>query len=338
MLGEVRREFGVFAEGLPVSAFIAEPTIEALARTIDEARVPPSRLTVCLQPHGSKRPVFLIHAGGGYVFFYRALAARLGPQRPVYGVRAVTKSDRPGPPFARSKSVEALAARYIKEIKTVQPRGPYTLGGACFGGVIAFEMARQLRAQGEEIAGPLLLFDSFVRDPEGGDSFDLGGAGYAVNRAILHLQRSSRLGRIQAVRYVLCKAFGNLRTVAALLPAMFQRVSRKLQLSDAVITSNRLIGTWLGNPALLEEAEMKTMTRFLDATFGLLMRYRPVAFEGKIALFKAASGLSPEPGWVGLAREGIVVHEMQGVHLDMMEEPAVIETAALVARYLSEQA
>ena len=337
MLSEVRREFGVFAEGLPVSAFIAEPTVESLARTIDEARSPTSTLTVCLQPHGSKRPIFLIHAGGGYVFFYRALATRLGPHRPVYGVRAATKSDWPGPPFEHSKSVEVLAARYIEEIKSVQPRGPYTLGGACFGGVIAFEMARQLQAHGEAIAGPLLLFDSFVRDSEAVDAFDLQGAGYAVNRALLHLQRSSRLGPIEAVGFVLRKTRKNLGTTAALLPALLMRAWRKLKLSDAVITSNRSIATWFNKPALLEKAQLLTMERIMDATLRLLVTYLPVEFDGKIVLFKAANGPRPETGWAGLAREGIVVHEMLGVHLDMMEEPAVIETAALVTRYLDKQ-
>ncbi len=164
MLAEARSEFGVSTAGFPVNAFVEEPTIEALARIIDDSMEPPSSLVVCLQPRGSKRPLFLIHTGGGYVFFYRALAWRLGADRPVYGVRAETRSEGLGRPFDRSKSIEELAARYIAEIKTVQPKGPYSLGGGCFGGVIAFEMARQLREQGEEVAAPVLLFDAFVHN------------------------------------------------------------------------------------------------------------------------------------------------------------------------------
>src|SRR5262249_14173701 len=119
MFAEVRRVLGYRAEGIPLSGFLANPTIEALARQIDGVAEATTSLTVCLQPAGSKRPVFLIHAGGGYVFFYRALAARLGRSRPVYGVRAVTRADRSGPALEHSKSVEELAARYIREIRAV---------------------------------------------------------------------------------------------------------------------------------------------------------------------------------------------------------------------------
>ena len=160
MLIEIKREFGVIAEGSPVNAFIEEPTIEALARSIDGNIKPAASLVVCLQPHGSNPPLFLIHDGASNVFVYRGLAARLGTDRPVYGIRAESNSD--GFPFYKGSSVEEVAARYIAEIKNVQPRGPYSLGGACSGGVIAFEMAQQLRSQGEVVSDPVLLFDSYV--------------------------------------------------------------------------------------------------------------------------------------------------------------------------------
>src|SRR5690606_20167970 len=83
MLTEVRREFGVFAEGISRPGFEADPTIAALAREIDGTLERPSSLVVPMQTRGSRTPLFLIHAGGGYVFFYRALATRLAPEQPL---------------------------------------------------------------------------------------------------------------------------------------------------------------------------------------------------------------------------------------------------------------
>ena len=172
MMMETRRVFGVFAEGLSARAFLREPTIRALAATIDgPTRGGSASLVVRLQANGAGNPLFLVHAGGGYVFFYRALAARL--ERPVYAIRAETPADGGGAPFAQAESIEAVAARYVAEVKAVQPNGPYTLGGACVGGVIAFEMARQIQASGEEIAGPVLIFDSIAANNAHLDTEDL---------------------------------------------------------------------------------------------------------------------------------------------------------------------
>jgi amino acid adenylation domain-containing protein len=93
------------------------------------------------------RPLFLVHPFGGTVFCYLALARQLPPDRPVIAVEAPgiqTEDDS-------EVTVEAMAARYLKHIHGVQAHGPYALGGWCFGGVIAFEIARRLRAAGEDI-------------------------------------------------------------------------------------------------------------------------------------------------------------------------------------------
>jgi aspartate racemase len=259
------------------------------------------------------------------VFFYRALASRLGPDRPVYGVRAETRSDGRGRPFDRSHSIEQLAARYIAEIKTAQPKGPYSLGGACVGGVIAFEMARQLRAQGEEVACPLLLFDAFVRnDPQRDHSRILPPSRHKedLNRRIAtHLARVSQLGRVKAVRSLARKILGKIRSTGLALAGQLQwlewTVSRRL-----------------GRPVPLELMQRRIMEGFLERSAKLQSKYMPGVWEGRIVLFKAAEGSDPEPLWTGLAQGGMVVHRMPGFHLDMMEEPFVITTAALVAEYL----
>lgn len=124
------------------------PTIAALARMIDEGNVTPMRASlVPIQPRGSRSPVFLMHAGAGTVLFYRELAQQLDGARPVYGLQAQGLYGRT-PPHRR---VDEMAAHYLKEIRGVQARGPYYFGGFCFGAILAFEMAQQLREQGETV-------------------------------------------------------------------------------------------------------------------------------------------------------------------------------------------
>src|SRR5208337_3192795 len=83
---------------------------------------------------------------------------RLGPEQPFYGIEP---EGLDGKRFQRT-TVEQMAAYYLAEIRKVQPRGPYSIGGYCFGGLVAFEMAQQLLRQGEEPA-LVVLFSAALR-------------------------------------------------------------------------------------------------------------------------------------------------------------------------------
>jgi natural product biosynthesis luciferase-like monooxygenase protein/amino acid adenylation domain-containing protein len=109
---------------------------------------------VNLHTSGTRPPIFLVHAAGGLVHDFVNLAQWLDPDQPFYALQSPALAG--GEHFA---SVPEMAARYLEAVRSVQPRGPYRLGGYCIGGSVAFEMARQLRAMGEE-TGSLLLFDS----------------------------------------------------------------------------------------------------------------------------------------------------------------------------------
>lgn len=121
---------------------------------------------VTIQPYGRKRPFFLVLGGVGGVDgdIGLAVAARLlihlDSERPFYGLRA-SILDGELNPYARAEypPAEVLAAEYIKAIRTLQPDGPYLLGGDCLAGIVAFEMAQQLLAQGQKVA-LLVLLDS----------------------------------------------------------------------------------------------------------------------------------------------------------------------------------
>jgi aspartate racemase len=341
MLAEVRSSFGLLAEGLPVKGFLETPTIEALAQIIDGPLELSSSLVVSLQPRGSERPLFLIHAGGGYVFFYRALASRLGTHRPVYGIRAEMRSDGLGRPFTSSKSIEEIAARYIAEIKTVQRKGPYSLGGGCLGGVVAFEMARQLQSRGEDVVGPVLLFDSFVmnnpRDVDWFPPWSTNHLDYLKRRFALHLDRAVQLGLVGAVRYLSEKFW---RLARSEITWAIRAVSDGLRtLSSKALGKLGSSASRAQETAAPHEAYQRSLTEegILKSATRLLWRYIPGQYGGSIALFKCAGVYDAEPSWTGLARGGMSVHKMPGTHLDMMEEPAVIETAAIVSEYLARE-
>lgn len=146
-----------FGTRLPVATLFQAPTVEKLAGLLrQEGWTPPWSSLVVIQAGGSNPPFFCVHDVGGGVLGFRDLARRLGPEQPVYGLQA-QGLDGKRPCHRR---VEEMAAHYLSEIRSVQPEGPYYLGGLSFGGAVAFEMAQQLRAQGQEV-GLVALFDTF---------------------------------------------------------------------------------------------------------------------------------------------------------------------------------
>jgi len=144
---------------IPLSIMFQGATIEQLAASLRQrgARIR-EEVLVSIQPQGSRPPLFLVHPALGSAMSYVALSRRLGTDQPVYGLQS-RGLDLDSKPTTR---VEDMAAEYVRELTSVQPDGPYHLGGWSMGGVIAFEMARQLTAAGKTVA-PLVLIDSFIQ-------------------------------------------------------------------------------------------------------------------------------------------------------------------------------
>ncbi len=138
-----------FEKNLPLATLLASPTIEQLASCLranaDSFSWSP---LVAIQSGGDKRPFFFVPGVGGNVIYLYELARHLGLDQPFYGFSA-KGLDGEEEPLIR---VEDIAAYYIKAMQTLQPTGPYLLGGHSFGGVVAFEMAQQLRKMGHEVA------------------------------------------------------------------------------------------------------------------------------------------------------------------------------------------
>jgi Thioesterase domain/Phosphopantetheine attachment site len=147
----------VFGRIPPVSILLNCPTVRKLAARLDALHTPAhDSLVMPVRPQGRLAPLFFSHAAWGNVLFVRRLVPYLDPDRPVFAIQArgLRESETPHRDFA------SMAADYVSQIQTVQPKGPYYLAGNCAGALIAFEMAQRLRALGEEVRAVVMV------DPE----------------------------------------------------------------------------------------------------------------------------------------------------------------------------
>ena len=150
----------VFQKRLPLSALFQGSTVETLVKVIRQEGWPePWSCLVPVQPGGIRAPFFCVAPAADEAIGFGSLAHSLGPEQPFYGLK-IPDPDGSVPP----RGIEDMAARCIREMKTVQPEGPYLLGGTCMGGLVAYEMACQFQHHGAEVA-VLALFDSSQPPP-----------------------------------------------------------------------------------------------------------------------------------------------------------------------------
>ncbi|WP_321992052.1 non-ribosomal peptide synthetase [Marispirochaeta aestuarii] len=161
LVAAVRREFGV---ELPLRLFFTQPTVRGTARRLEELRGKSTETPVendvlfVMQRYGSLPPLFII-AGvyaqeDGLYRFLSSLVPHIGSNQPVYGLRPRGLM-HPAPQYS---SIEEMAAEYLTQVRALRPEGPYWLVGECIGGVVAYEMARRLIQDHEEVC--LVMLDT----------------------------------------------------------------------------------------------------------------------------------------------------------------------------------
>jgi amino acid adenylation domain-containing protein len=149
---------------LPLAMLFHAPTIEQLATVLRDGEWSQHWSSlVPIQTLGAQPAFFCIHGVGGNVVGFNRLGRHMAPDYPFYGLQS-QGLDGNSPCLT---NIEAMASHYIAEMRTVQPHGPYCLGGFSFGGLVAYEIAQQLRAAGEEV-GLLVLFDTYPGDVKAG--------------------------------------------------------------------------------------------------------------------------------------------------------------------------
>ena len=293
-----------FKKRPPLSSLFQEPTIEHLARLITQENptMTPSSL-VAIQPNGSKPPFFCVHELFGDVLCYRNLARHLGEDRPFYALQA-RGLDGEEEPFS---DIKVMAAHYIEEIRTVQPRGPYALGGLCFGGVIAFEMAQQLRSQGEPVSLVALL-DSGIKS-----SYDNANRSWLRFEAICKGLPSWLIGALEL----------NGSQWLDLIKLKHSIIKAKLGARNGNSHASERINE-MANRAGFSERHRKVAY----AQHRAMRNYRPKVYPGQLTLFRARmqplfSPHKPDKGWGRLAAGGMDIKVVPGNHLGMLQEPHV---------------
>lgn len=144
---EIEKAFG---QNLPLATLYQAHTIAELSSLLSQSKqlLPADCSLIPLQSKGSKPPLFLVPPAGTTVVNLGQLVRYLPPDQPVYGLEPLGMDGQQFP----HTCLKAMAAYYIQEIQKLQPQGPYFLVGRCFGGVVVFEMAQQLSAQGQKVA------------------------------------------------------------------------------------------------------------------------------------------------------------------------------------------
>jgi thioesterase domain-containing protein len=264
---------------------------------------------------GSAAPFFCVHALGGNVLEYRDLARHMGDDRPFYGLQSAGLYGK----HAAHTRVEDMAAHYIKEMRELQPDGPYFIGGRSLGGVVAFEMAQQLRAYGEEI-GVLALLDTYPS----------GYAKFLRNEATFAAAIGRGLGRMKS-------HLANLRGLQ--VKDKLAYLVKKARFAPSKIKSQlwrRVYRAYEG----LGKPLPKTLRDIKEFNSLAVRNYVPKVYDGRVTLFWASEDLRTSKdlveGWRALAGGGLEVHEIPGTHLDIIKEPHVGELAAKLRTCLRE--
>jgi thioesterase domain-containing protein len=259
-----------------------------------------------------------MHAAGGNVLFYKDLACRLGEDQPCYGMQAVGLD---GHQSAYDR-IEDMAAHYIKEIRGVQPKGPYYVGGSSLGGLIAYEAGMQLRKLGEEVK-LIALIDTWapgypIRLP-GTSKISLKFFAF-TDRIQHHIDTLRILEPGRRWGYVEAKAIKVKNQIRRKYLQIKRRIARGVLMS-------------LGRP--LPDALVATQNAIQAASTA----YRPVPYQGDAVLFRASKRSrvlchDDTLGWSNFVKGRLDIHEVNGSHGSIVVEPRVRFVAATLTGLL----
>jgi aspartate racemase len=292
---------GTMGMRLPLALLFQAPTVRQLAEKIEQRAWRSNwKSLVPIQTAGERPPLFVVHAAEGNVLRYRHLARTLGPSQPVYGLqsRGLDGSE------PMETTIEGMAARYLAEIRSVQPYGPYYLAGYCLGGAIALEIAQQLKRAGERVA-LLAMFETYNLPEESVESLPLRGIHKAQN-LYFHLRNvllSLSHGTVQFFKEKLRFEIERLRVRGDIL---LSRVSSRF---------NR------GRAPKYQHLRVTTINERAAAA------YHPLPYDGTLVLFRPRAhflGFNEWSfGWQSVARQGVQVVEMPNYPRGSLNDPFV---------------
>ncbi len=286
LFNEIEKGFG---ETLPLATLFQAGTVEQLSNIISsKSWSPPWSSLVPIQPEGSKLSFFCVHGAGGNILIYHSLAKHLGTKQPFYGLQA---QGLDGKQVLHTRVVD-MATHYIKEIQTVQPEGPYLVGGYCMGGTIAYEMAQQLNAQDQKVA-LLALFDTYNWSKISSKSF--------LDNIYSILQKIDFHSR----NLLLASPKGKIKFAFEKMKVTKRRIKARLIMSK------------YRSPFV----DLRNVNNYSAR------HYIPKSYPGKVTLFQPKRNYSiykdPKLGWEELATGGLEIHKIPTYPGGMLVEPFV---------------
>jgi surfactin family lipopeptide synthetase A len=346
LLSRLHEAFGI---EVPLRRFFEMPTIEGVEKIIAQTRgngkvngTPASHAAddslvntepakhlqslVPIQPRGDRTPLFLAAPAGGVVFPYYHLAPNLGDSQPLYALQDPGLDEH----HVQFETVEELAAHYVSAMKTIQPDGPYMLGGWSFGGTVAFEMAQQLSRDGDRVSLLLML------DTQGTD-----------------LRPPAKRRILKTFTALAGHLYDGLRLLPGTMPYVWEGlywIARNSVRSGTDRERFKVVDyiRWMWTDLLMKQAGIPTelsgdsamalmrlptfrrVIQTLRANGQTLFKYEPKAYPGKIVLFRATeqppmrkSAKSRTLDWDRYAMEGVEVYDIETNHVALMKSPAI---------------
>jgi thioesterase domain-containing protein/acyl carrier protein len=288
-----------YGQRLPLATLFAGATIKHLAECLRaESLSMHGAHIVPVQPEGCHPPFFFLHGGVG--LYCRKLARLIGQDQPFYAVISRDWDDDPS-----LVSVEAMAQENVKHLLAVQSEGPYLLGGYCHGGLIAYEMARQMEQQGLQV-GPVILLDAWVPRYFGWLKGLIRFSGWLARLDVDTQTRLSVRGRAILVRAMNARHHG--------IRAFLQTCLRTAR--------HRFLTVPLRSPASPGTPKTPLDSELLlgDLRYrGLLMNYRPKPYSGRVVMLRTQAAqvsypADPTAGWGKLAAH-VEVQNLPGDHV-----------------------
>jgi amino acid adenylation domain-containing protein len=280
---------------LPLTTLFRAPTVEALARAVDGAVAIPKGNVMPLRTGGVRAPLVCIHPGGGTLLGYHALITRLAADRPCFGIESRGLADDELP----AATVSEMAEAYARRLLAVCDKRPFHLAGWSFGGIVAVELAKILRAGGNAVA-TITMIDTFA--PSAFPQHELDEAAVLAELALdlgveVKEDELRALGPEAALAHVVGLAHGS-----GVLPAHVgaEQLVRRL--------------------------------RVLGANLRAHQRYEPGLVDGRVVLVRAMEGIGIDPatGWRAHMSQGIEIKDVPGSHFTMVRPPHVDALARIV--------
>ncbi|MGE5944180.1 MAG: non-ribosomal peptide synthetase [Flavobacteriales bacterium] len=296
---------------LPLSSLFEYSTIEKLAELLNLDVEIASDALVPIKTTGSKTPIYFIHGAGLNVLIFNELSKNLDKEQPAYALEGTRLNDIDDP----LNSIEEIASYYIEAIIKVNPKGPYAIAGYSFGGIIAFEMGRQLMTKGKKVS-MISILDTYV-SPE-------------------YYFSSPLRKKLAQINFRNKRRFTFFKEMIESWEKAVMHINRKKNFIKEYYLNQKTFKT------KEEEEEHKQFVISNAKVSKVAARYQITPSHLKIDLFKAKNNEDfiidrTYLGWNKVALDGVNVHDIPGNHLNIFTQPNVLEFAKTLQKVLDER-